>query len=184
MTEGISVRELLPPETDGIERSVKEHLAKSAEANGGFPDFVWDAVGSKVSEAVTQSLDRDVFGLLAQAWCRAKELHEFTDTKKYPPGKESTVFLGKHDASTSVHPVVEVSFGRIKRSLRFTLELAAKFRSAALTIRSAHIVSISAGDCAVSAKLKYGDAVLHEAKSKEVKLSGPLTLEAPGLPLL
>jgi len=85
-----------------------------------------------------------------------------------------------------VHPILDVTIGVIGHvRLRFTLALAAEFRSAELSIRDGHIVAIGAGDCSVSAQLKYDEVNLHdELKSRIVKLSEPIRLAPPGLAIV
>ena len=181
---GCKVSDLLPDKFDHLDQVVKEGLdGDSEEARPSIPRFAWQIIQSKATQAVRDVLDGDVFELLARAWCVARELHEFTDRRKYPLGKDSTVFLGNHQVSTEVHPVLVVTVGSLEGArLRFTLTLTAHFRSAALTIRDGHITAIDAGDCSVGAQLKYKDTKLHkELESREVKLPGRLRLQPPGL---
>jgi len=181
---GCKVSDLLPDTFDHLDEVIKEGLdSDSEEARPTIPRFAWQIIQSKAAQAVRDVLDGDVFELLARAWCMARELHEFTDRRKYPPGKDSTVFLGNHQVSTEVHPVLIMTVGSIEGPrLRFTLTLTAHFRSAALSIRDGHITAIDAGDCSVGAQLKYKDTKLHkELESREVKLPGRLQLQPPGL---
>jgi hypothetical protein len=181
---GCKVSDLLPDTFDHLDEVIKESLdSGSEEARPNIPSFAWKIIQSKAAQAVRGVLDGDVFELLARAWCVARELHEFTDRRKYPPGKDSTVFLGKHQVSTEVHPVLVMTVGSIEGPrLRFTLTLTAHFRSAALSIRDGHITAIDAGDCSVGAQLKYKEIKLHkELESREVKLPGRLQLQPPGL---
>ena len=181
---GCKVSDLLPETFDHLDEVIKEGLDGDSEgARPSIPRFAWKILQSKASQAVRDVLDGDVFELLARAWCVARELHDFTDGRKYPPGKDSTVFLGNHQVSTEVHPVLVVTVGSLEGArLRFTLTLTAHFRSAALTIRDGHITAIDAGDCSVGAQLKYKDTKLHkELESREVKLPGRLRLQPPGL---
>ena len=67
------------------------------------------------------------------------------------------------------------------RPLRFTVEVKANFDSAALVIQKAAIIGIAAGECFVSAQLKYADLALHdEIKSKRVPIPGRKNFEPPG----
>jgi len=181
---GCKVGDLLPDTFDHLDEVIKEGLVSdSEEARPSIPRFARQIIQSKATQAVRDLLDGDVFELLARAWCVARELHEFKDRGKYPPGKDSTVFLGNHQVSTEVHPVLVVTVGSIEGPrLRLTLTLTAHFRSAALSIRDGHITAIDSGDCSVSAQLKYKDIKLHkELESREVKLPGRLQLQPPGL---
>ncbi len=177
------ISELLPGKFAHMDEIVKNQLQGETDSSGaGIPGFVWGIVSAKAAESIHEVLGYDVMGLLALAWCSAHELQEYTDICKYPPRKKLTVFLGEHKVATEVHPIISVSLGAAKfRPLRFTVELAAEFRSAELTIRDGHIIAVGAGDCAVSAQLKYNDIKLHKSKSRNVKFSAPMPLGAPGL---
>jgi len=181
---GCKVADLLPDTFDHLDEVIKEGLGSDSEAGRpAIPGFAWQIIQSKAAQAVRGVLDGDVFELLARAWCVARELHEFTDRRKHPPDKDSTVFLGDHRVSTEVHPVLLVTVGSIEGPrLRFTLTLTAHFRSASLSIRDGHITAIEAGDCSVGAQLKYKDIKLHkELESRDIKLPGRVKLQPPGL---
>jgi hypothetical protein len=82
-----------------------------------------------------------------------------------------------------LNPVLAIRVGsRELLKLRFTLELAAEFRSAQLDIRGGRIIALGAGECFVSLQLKYGAHSLHPAiTSAKVPLTKPKELPAPGL---
>jgi hypothetical protein len=183
-TYGCSVRELLPDDFNRMDEVIKDGLnLASGEAPTTLPRVAMEVVESKAVEAVRDALDVDIFELLARAWGKARELHEFTDREKYPPEKTYTAFLGEHDLSTEVHPVLILTIGRLEGPrVRLTVELTAHFRLAELSIREGHIIAVGAGDGSVGAQLKYKDVPLHkELKSTPVKLSKALRLQPPGL---
>jgi len=185
--DGLTVRRLLPEQFQRMDEVVKSRLLDDpAVGKAGLPGLVWPIVGTKATQAVCSVLDCDVFGLLARAWQTARELHEFKDEARYPPGKPFTTFLGAHDLATSLHPLVDVTFGpALKSRLKFTVELNAAFHAARLTITSGHITAIEAGECTVSAQLKYGEFDLHKKlESKEAVLTRPLLFPEPGLAIL
>ena len=181
---GCKVRELLPDRFEEMDVILKENLGKDSGAGGsGLPGFALRMAGEKVTGAICDSLDCDVFEILAKAWVKARELHEFKDPAKHPPGETSSVFLGDHKLSAQIHPVLDVSIATFARTkLRFTVELTARFKSAELSIRDGRIVAIGAGDGSASAQLKYGATKLHkELKSKDITLLSPRLLPEPGL---
>lgn len=183
MTEqiAVTVKDLLPASLKGINEVIQMELGK--ENNPGFPGFVWELIGSEGNNALRGALSSDVFELLARGWCAARELHKYTDRTEHPRGERSVVFLGEHTLTSTAYPVIIVSVGATQfRPLRLTLELKANFRTAALTIQDGHIRTLSAGDCSVSAQLKYGEFKLHdELKSRDVTLPGKLEFDKPGL---
>ena len=175
------VRDLLPSDWT----SVSDRLARNwseAPPQPGVPGFVWDLAGRAGADALRRSLDIDVLESVARGWAKALELRRYADRTKHPPDETITVFLGKHDVVAKFHPELHVSMGAVALPrLRFTLELAAVFRAAQLSIRDGHIVALGAGDCAVTAQLKYGDVNLHnKLQSRTVTLGTPRDLPKPG----
>lgn len=180
------VRQLLPDRIQHMDEVVTQELRQhSPGGQARFPDYVWRIAGARVGEAVKDALDADVFTLLARAWGKARELHEYTDTDKHPPDTPESVFLGSHQLTVEVHPVVAVTVGSVEYPrLRFTLKLAADFRVAELVILNKHIVAICSGECTLRAQLKYGQVAMHDQmESRRIKLSQVLQLPAPGVPL-
>ncbi len=180
---GCRVRDLLPDRFDDMDKVVAEEMRSAEGGGGGLPALAMRVAGDKAADAVKDALDCDLFETLAKAWSKARELHEYKDRKKHPPGERSTVFLGEHKLSAKLHPVLDLKFAALGHArLRFTVELKAKFRCADLTIQDGRIVEIGAGDCQATAQLKYGATNLHkELKSRQVTLTGPRVLPAPGL---
>lgn len=178
---GFRVRELLPADMEGLPGVIREALQQGHPP--GALGLAWSFLGTTAAGKMAEALDVDLFEVLAQGWSVARELKEYTDPVKHPPGKRSVVYLGKHKFKTSVHPTLEISVdGLAKRSLRFTLELTASFRSIALGIENGRILDAGAGDGDVSAQMKYGAAPLHAAlTSLPLKLPGRVTFKAPGL---
>jgi len=181
---GRKIRELLPDRFDRLDEVIKEGLDVESDApRTDIPQVALRIMQSQATEAVRDVLDLDVFELLARGWTAARELREFKDAKKYPPEKTYTAFLGDHDLSTEVHPVLILTVGPLEGPrVRLTLTLTAHFRSAELSIRDGHIIAVGAGDCTVGAQLKYKEIKLHkELKSRSVQLSERLQLKPPGL---
>ena len=185
MTEksGVEVCELLPGEFGRFDETLKKAAVGENGARPGIPDFVWKMVASQAQQDMHDALGVDVFSLVARGWCLAQELHQYTDKEKYPPEQTSIVFLAEHTTTTDVHPVLKLSVGEIScRPLRFTVALAANFRSAALLIKGGYIIGVGTGDCDVSAQLKYGDIALHKPlESRHLVIPGRKLFDAPGL---
>lgn len=181
---GVEVCELLPDRFEHFDETLrKEATREDGSASPGVPDFVMNLAASEAQRDIHDALHADVFSLLARGWCLAKELHAYTNTMQYPPEQTSIVFLGEHSVSTDLHPVVTLCIGAMRlHPLRFTLTLAANFRSAGLLIRGGYIIGLAAGDCDVSAQLRYGSIDLHKRlESRRVVIPGRTLFEAPGL---
>jgi hypothetical protein len=150
-----------------------------------FPGFAWKIISSDAHEQIHQALNVDAFELLARGWSTARELEKYADPKLHPPAERSDVFLGEHTLTSTAQPEIVVTVGGVRfRPITLTLELNANFRSAGLTIQNGHIVALHAGDCWVSAQLKFGDQDLHvPLESKRLQLPGELIFPSPGLPI-
>lgn len=178
---GVSVKEFLPDKLDGMVDAVKQEAC--SDPNAGTAKLAWNFIGFEATKALRSALDCDVFELLAQAWCTARELREYTDRSKHPPEEISVLHLGDHKLKTNVDVVLEIAVGELSLTrLRFTVELAAHFRSAALSIRDGHVTDLASGDCSVSAQVKYRDTELHKPmESRKVTLPGRIAFRTPGL---
>ena len=182
MTEssGCQVRELLPASLASMDDLMKQALCKDSDIRPRT--LAWGFIGSEATDALRSVLDCEVFELVAQGWCVAKELREYSDPARHPPGERSIVYLGKHSFVKTVHPVLDVTIESIKcPSLRFTLELAANFRSVALSITGGCITGAGAGDGDVGIQLKYGDATLLDKETRKVPFPARIDFKAPGL---
>lgn len=179
----VSVAGLLPNDLTALPGILRTE-AQTSEGKP-LPGLALKIASDKAANAVRSGLNCDVFELLAKGWCVARELQKFRDTKLHPPGERSTVTLGEHRLATTANPTLTITVDSIRlKPLSLTLELAATFETAVLTIVDAHIVSLETGTCTASAQLKYHDIDLHDPlESRKLTLPGRLTFEAPGLPI-
>jgi len=188
-----TVSELLPSKFEQMEEAVEGEIASDPElAQNRWPRIVNRLIATKATQAVLGALNQSVLMVLPGAWARAPELSEYSDTSKYPPDEETTLYLGEHKLAADYEPVVNVRIFNIeKRLLTFKLILSFQVRSASMKIRNGHIVSIGECDCAVEAELKHlvggnpgVESVFHvKLKSRELKLVEALELTAPGVPI-
>jgi hypothetical protein len=181
---GLSVADLLPSRLDHLDAALEREKASNAQL-ASLPGIAMGVVGERVDAAVRETLGCDVFQVLAGAWAKARELHEYADETKHPAGETSTMYLGEHALGVDLHPTVDVVVsGLATFELRFTLTLQAALRLAELTIRSHHIVELGKCDAALQAVLSYGGIPLHTPlQSRRVTLSTPLAFAAPGIPI-
>jgi hypothetical protein len=182
---GCKIRDLLPDRMEQLADVMRTELEQqgAVDGGGGRGRLAWSLVASEASDAIAGVLDDDVFELLARGWCLARELREYSDQAKHPAGERSVVHLGEHRFSTSVQPTLKVSIdGLVLPSLRFTLEVTAHVQAIALEIEDGRIRAVAAGECYLTAQLKYGDVALHKAPtSRHLKLPGRARLAPPGL---
>lgn len=145
--------------------------------------IAWSLVQSEAEARLKEALSTDPLELIALAWSKAQALKKYADPAKYPSNQSIVVHLGEHTVSCHVHPEIDILFNEAPiRTLRFTLELAAKFKSAALTIRGGAIRAIAPGSLSAQVALKYGEVTLKQQETKEVRFPGHLDL-GEGFPI-
>jgi len=177
---GCRLRALLPQHMDDMTDELRRNLDDAVgKGDGGS---VYAFLGSQTIDVIDDALDVDVFEILARAWSVARELGEFSDETKHPRDETKSVTLGKHDFTTTLHPVLTYRVGNLPtHSLEFTLEFTAQITSVKLDIRNRHLVAVGVAEGRVSAQLKYGKVPLHKKlESQSVQLLGRYQLRAPG----
>ncbi|MGB2817492.1 MAG: hypothetical protein WBC37_09760 [Burkholderiaceae bacterium] len=184
MTETITLRQLLG---DIPKEKVDEALELHSREGAG--DSVIASVRGLLAEAgaarLNEALDVDALGLLGQAWVKLQTLRQYRDTKKYPPGTTSVVQLGQHDVTYACDPLMELrKAGIALPALRLTLELDARLKSVALSVRDGRVVAAAPGDASAIARLKYKKTTLKEQATPAWKLPGSIGfgdgIEIPG----
>jgi len=189
-----TVSDLLPSKFEYMEEVVGEEIASDPElSQNRWPRIVHRVIAAKATQAILRKLNTSVLMILPGAWARAPELGEYADPTQHPPDSETTLFLGEHKLGAEYQLVVNVRIFNIERPLlKFKLIVSPQVRSASITIRNGHIVSIGECDCAVEAELKHliagNDQVIESGfhmklKSRELKLVEALELKAPGVPI-
>jgi hypothetical protein len=171
---------LLPPTLENLDTALKSELTQ--QGANALPSYALHIIGSEATDAIRDTLNVNVFELLAEGWSIAHELHEYTDPHLHLPTERSVVFLGEHSLTTTAYPLLTVRVGEVSYpAIRLNLELTGKFRTAALIIQNGHITGLETGDCSVRAQLSCGNVPLHTATSKDITLPGKLKFKAPGL---
>ena len=176
----VMVNELLPDTFNRMGEVVRNDLPKDAAI--GVASGLWAFIESTATNTIRNSLNFDVVELLGWGWMTARELHEYKDPNKHPPGENSIVTLGEHKMTTELYPVLTLTIGPMSHKIHFTLELTAQINSVALSIRNGHITGLGTGDCFVEAQLKWRKIPLHNPmQTRKVTLPGHHDFQAPGL---
>jgi hypothetical protein len=171
----IQLSDLIAGDLRAVADKVEQELRTGDSA--GSASIAWSMVKSEAAARLHDALKIDVLELVATAWSKAKELKKYGDTARYPPDQSIVVHLGEHAVSCRVQPVVEVLFNEVSLpSVRFNVELVARFKSAALNIRGGVIREVLPGACSAQAVLRYGNVKLKEATTPEVRFPGRLGL--------
>ena len=181
----MTVRDLLPDDWRAMDKTVGDALRDDpALQKAHFPAGVSGAISNRVAGAVAGVLDVKILTLLANAWAKAREVHQYrTPDATHPADATTTLFLGEHELSADLHPVAQLDFSGVSHlTMRFTVSVSAKLRAAQLSIRNGHIIEIGKSDGSVSAALKYGGVPLHkELRSQDWVLVGDHVLAEPGI---
>jgi len=169
--QGVRINDLFPSGLTQIGESVANEIRQQGEA--GLTGGAWAMLKDEAAARLQEVLDLDVLEVIGQAWSKARELREYADPLKHPPEETSIVHLGEHAVTCEVYPVLEVRLGDVALpELRFTLNVIAKFKSVALTIRGGAIRAVAPGACAAVAELKYRSATLKREETPELRLPG------------
>jgi hypothetical protein len=185
------VRDLLPKAYDDFDGAMRKRLEEEPDfKDRGFGDFVWRTVGDKGLDAVSDTLDFNVFGVFARAWAKANEIKRHAEESLEKANEPVYLRLGEHTATATLKPTIEVivaPFGRTRIPL--DLDLSAVFETAELTLLNGAITEIGAGKCKVTASLKLGAQKLHEPEEsppltlgRRLKLERPLQVVEPMAP--
>ncbi|MEO8042536.1 MAG: hypothetical protein ABI646_08005 [Acidobacteriota bacterium] len=185
-----TVTDLLPRDFESMEAVVDEQIAADPElSRNQLPRMVHRIIAKRATNAILAALNKSILLILPAAWSRAPELTEYSDETKHPSGEETTLFLGEHKFEIDYKPIVNVRILTFQRPLlKFRLILSTQVRSASITIRNGHIVSVGECDCAVEAELKHiideidppKETGFHlKLKSRELKLVDAYELKSP-----
>lgn len=181
----LTVRDLLPDDMKAMDKAVGKALHDDAALREAhLPAALAGPIAERVTGAVAEALDFKILPLVAYAWARAREIHQYrTPDAVHPPDATTTLFLGEHEVSAELHPEAVIDIAGIGAlTMKFTLVLAARMRAAQLTIRGGHIIQIGRSDGSVSAQLKCGGVPLHKGlRSRDWVLVGDHMLAAPGI---
>ncbi|GAB3092732.1 hypothetical protein GCM10027159_07660 [Lysobacter terrae] len=175
-----TLRSLMPAAYQHVDDAMRHELEGPGPFDGKIPGFLWETIGNKAVSAVEAKLDLNVFGLFATAWSKAAEIRRLAEESVQKPNVPITVCLGKHEATTTLHPAVDVTLTPLgTKRVPFELDLTAEFETAELDLLNGAIVSIGAARCRVTAQLKCGGKGLHPAKKSDyVKLGAPYLLKS------
>jgi hypothetical protein len=119
---------------------LKENLAKKSKL------IQWDAVKDVLAEKTVEMLDIPMVNVLFPAWKKYREIMEFADPEKHPPGETSLVSLAEHTVKTEHHPYLQVSYREFEfPKLEFTLSAELTLQGIVLRIQDGKIKEIKEG---------------------------------------
>ena len=171
----LTVRRLLPDNYQRMDEAIEKYSREQPwTGQVSVPGFLWQASGDRVTAGIHSILDGDV----SDSWPRAgaRRAKFARAHPEYPePEKDVPLALGKHELSTGIQPVAEVTLGDLEGGAALHLVLKAKLESAVITLRNGRLTSVGSGDCEVSALLKYREYTLYDGPSMKAKMIEPLS---------
>lgn len=177
----VELADLISSGLQAVGHRVEEELKTSEAARSAT--FAWSLVKAEAAARLKEALAVDALEVVAGAWSKAQDLKKYADPAEYPPDRSVVVHLGEHKVACRLQPEIEICFNAVPiRTIKFTLDLVARFKSAALTIRGGRICAVAPGVCSAQAVLRYGKVKLKEEHTPEVRFPGRLDLGA-GLPI-
>ncbi len=179
---GPKLHELFEFSAASVQHGLAEHGRQSeaaAQAAPSFTGFVAEAAAKRLNE----TLNVDVFEMLAEGWLKFKQVRDCADPGKHGPDDTSVVPLRAVEISSSNTVLLHAHVTAVKLpELRFTLELVAKFAAVDLVIRAARIRALRPGACSALVRLKYGAVKLAEQATPQWRLPSEIVLGS-GLPI-
>jgi hypothetical protein len=132
-----------------------------AASDGATASSVAQVLAEEAATLISSKLGMDVFELAFKAWAAVRELRDYADPVKHPPGETAILRWGKCSISAPQGIDVKLKVAGLDMvALRLTVDLEAEFHSLALIVRDGAIQKASPGPASASAALSYGKVPL------------------------
>jgi hypothetical protein len=156
---------------------LKNNLAKKSKL------IQWDAVKEVLAEKTVEMLDIPIVKILFPAWKKYREIMEFADPEKHPPGETSLVSLAEHSVKTEHHPYLKVSYRGFEfPKIEFTLSAELILQGIVLRIQDGKIKEIKEGTIKGKGSLLLEKESVIETPFGSYDLPGSVDLDG-GIPL-
>jgi len=165
-----------------IERGMAESAMHSSGKRAApcWPGFASETIAKQLNE----TLNVDVFELLAGAWEKFKQVRDCAERNKHSPGELAIVRLTDVEITSTNAPFLQAtSNGIALPELNFKLELVAKFEALELVIRDARVRALRPGTASARVCLKYGKTKLYELPTPNWNLPGAIEMPGDGIPI-
>jgi hypothetical protein len=174
------------------EQPLRDHLAEAARTctrldtqarTGAFlaPRF-WHHVGDDLEKLVVDQVDRlTIPNVLARGWVDAKELLEYTDPTRHPPGERNVVALGRGSTSHSWDIAVDLTVNgtKVAKALALVLTAQLEVEGLQLGIVDGCVESVACGKLALSGSLECEEKTLTNFPLRKIDLPGEHHFEHP-----
>jgi len=161
-------------------QDVSDRLSAAMKSEGeakGLPSQILKNVTSEVGKRFSELLNVSLVDIMGSAWQKYASLWKYGDPQKYPPSESVLVPLGEHTIDSKHEPAIEVLVGdKPVIRLKFNIDLALNPKSAILRIQGGRIREIQPGEVKAEGKIKFGEVVLFERKSRTVAFPRSINL--------
>jgi hypothetical protein len=167
---------LMPHEIEGLGDLIKQHLEKHGATLG------LHYLAGEATSALDKELNKiNLVEQLAKGWSLFKSVREAAHA---PAGETAFVSLGEHHLTLKASPTLQLTIAGVRApDLILSLDLAARFDSATLSVRDGALVGADPGDCEVTASVSSGSAQIGKPlELGKIDLKGPLHF-SPGCPI-
>ena len=174
-----SLGQLLDPEAKGLKEAAigalgaSSAMAAARAALALIPSGALADLTRGVAEALQAVLRFRLGDILAGAWNAGRQLHQYADPSRFPPGDVFEVPLAEHKITSTHHPRIAILLNGAPvpgAEVEFTVELAFTIESAVLRIHGGRLTGATIAKCKGKGTLSCGDAVLLEQPTREFSL--------------
>jgi hypothetical protein len=167
--------------TDWVSRIVKSQefsriKRRMAQELKGFrvpPSFY-----ELVIRQLTDMLDINISYILIQTWCKHREIIQYRDTDKYPPGEVFIVPLIEHTVSSRHSPTIQPIINNVPLSkIKFDVVLRLKMKGVMLKILDGKITEILIGSCAGNGSIEYAGFAVLEKETAPITFPASIVLK-------
>ena len=178
---GLTLAELLHVSAADIGTTLADHINQQS-AQGAMSSSIAQVLAEEAAALISSKLGMDVFELTFKAWAAVRELRDYADPVKHPPGETAVLRWGKCSISAPQGIDVKLKVAGLDIvALRLTVELEAEFHSLALVVRDGAIQKVSPGPASASAALSYGKVpLISKCKTPELTFDRGIEFH-PGL---
>lgn len=132
---------------------------------------------------LTDLLDIQVSQILVGAWRKHREIIQYRDAEKYPPGNVYVVPLLEHTVTSRHSPTIEpIINGKRLPKIKFDVVLKLKMKGVMLKILNATITEILVGSCTGNGSIEYAGIAVLKKETAPYALPASIVLEE-GVPV-
>jgi hypothetical protein len=161
--------DIFPLSAQDISDRVASAMTSDKGETKGLPNQMLQKMAGEVGKRFGELLDVSLVDIMGNAWHKYASLWKYADAQKYPPSESILVPLGDHTIDSKHEPAIEllVADKPVVR-LKFIIDLALQMKSAILRVQGGRIKEIQPGEVYAEGKIKFGEVVLSERKSRTV----------------